>query len=313
MGKIVFKNYLTIQYGSHATLQFEVKLKRFSDTGDVRAVPGTISIANTLITLDEKDVMSVSSILKKIQNSTIPGFSVNWDGYSIYANLIADSSGPLGVPPVVTLGTAQNIFINSYSFTDGTVPQAPDDILVEGSFPVLILVNSMGATAKLYESTGSDLQQEAGTLPYTEITDTTYPISLSSTTRYIKCLLNGASSATLTLKKMPILAGGGGGDGTPGKSPEFQSVGNVIYWRLEGDTTWIPLIDIVEGSMWTKRVDTVGDIIYIGEAEVGSLESSPVWRISRTEFLGDDVVILWANGDALFTKVWNNRLSLSYS
>jgi hypothetical protein len=63
-----------------------------------------------------------------------------------------------------------------------------------------------------------------------------------------------------------------------------------------------------------KRVDFASDtIIYRGEAAVGSSEGDPVWRIKKI-ILGadDDVTELWADGVSDFTKVWSNRLSLSY-
>lgn len=67
---------------------------------------------------------------------------------------------------------------------------------------------------------------------------------------------------------------------------------------------------------FAKRVDFVGTtLIYRGEAAVGSAESSSVWRIRRITFTGaeEDVTEEWASGNATFDKIWDDRLSLSYS
>lgn len=66
---------------------------------------------------------------------------------------------------------------------------------------------------------------------------------------------------------------------------------------------------------YAKRVDFVNDdIIYRGEATVGSLENSAVWRIRKITLSVDgDVKEEWADGSAAFAYVWDNRQSLSYS
>ncbi|HOC67113.1 MAG TPA: hypothetical protein PKG62_06945, partial [Methanothrix soehngenii] len=51
-----------------------------------------------------------------------------------------------------------------------------------------------------------------------------------------------------------------------------------------------------------KRIDFItGDLLYRGEAAVGSAESVPVWRIRRIAFnpLDGDVTEQWAEGTIL--------------
>lgn len=68
-----------------------------------------------------------------------------------------------------------------------------------------------------------------------------------------------------------------------------------------------------ETMPYAKRTDFVGDdVIYKGEAEPGSLESDPVWRISKITFVGEDATEQWAGGTANFVHVWANRTSLTY-
>lgn len=67
-------------------------------------------------------------------------------------------------------------------------------------------------------------------------------------------------------------------------------------------------------DMYSKRVDFVNDnLLYKGEAAVGSAESSAVWRIRRIVIGSDsDVTETWAAGTASFDKVWADRASLTY-
>ena len=68
---------------------------------------------------------------------------------------------------------------------------------------------------------------------------------------------------------------------------------------------------------YTKRVDfnTAQTQLYKGEANPGSAESGSVWRISFITIAtaDSDVVEIWADGNANFDNVWDDRLSLSYS
>lgn len=70
-----------------------------------------------------------------------------------------------------------------------------------------------------------------------------------------------------------------------------------------------------EDNVYAKRIDFVGDnIIYKAEAIVGSVTSSPVWRIRKITLASDnDVTEVWADGDAQFNNIWDNHLSLSYT
>lgn len=69
-----------------------------------------------------------------------------------------------------------------------------------------------------------------------------------------------------------------------------------------------------EEMPFAKRTDFVTDNeIYKGEAIVGSLESSPVWRIRKIVIGNDsDVTETWANGNSLYDKIWVDRLTLTY-
>lgn len=67
---------------------------------------------------------------------------------------------------------------------------------------------------------------------------------------------------------------------------------------------------------YAKRTDFENNdtIIYIGEAIPGSIDSASVWRMKRLTLNAEgDVTEEWADGNANFDNIWNNRATLSYS
>ena len=86
---------------------------------------------------------------------------------------------------------------------------------------------------------------------------------------------------------------------------------------ISGKVQELPLGDTIPGgdevAQVTKRIDFVGDtIIYSGWAAPGTLESAQSWMITRTTFVGEDVVVEYAGGSAAYDKVWADRLTLGY-
>lgn len=71
----------------------------------------------------------------------------------------------------------------------------------------------------------------------------------------------------------------------------------------------------IGGVAYAQIIDIVSDyLIYKGWAAVGSLTSAPLWRIQKIVIgFDDDVTKTWADGDAEFNNVWDNRLSFTYS
>lgn len=88
-----------------------------------------------------------------------------------------------------------------------------------------------------------------------------------------------------------------------------------------GHTRELPTGDTLYGSGggggpidYTKRVDDVSiDILYVGAAAPGSLESASVWQIYKADFTGTSVVKTYASGTADFDKIWDNRTGYTYS
>ncbi len=74
---------------------------------------------------------------------------------------------------------------------------------------------------------------------------------------------------------------------------------------------------VEEDIVYAKRLDMVSsDVFYRGEAQVGSSEDAPVWRIRRVTMvtMGElvDLSEQWADGEAAFVHKWADRASLNY-
>lgn len=99
--------------------------------------------------------------------------------------------------------------------------------------------------------------------------------------------------------------GGGGGGGGGDASAANQVIGNASLASIDSKT---PLID------YAVRIDDVGGgVSYVGQAASGTPTSASGWKIKRVTDSGGDLVVLFADGNASFNKVWDDRLSLSYS
>lgn len=70
---------------------------------------------------------------------------------------------------------------------------------------------------------------------------------------------------------------------------------------------------------YAERTDFVGEtVLYRGiaqlvDGEPGPDEGDAVWRIYRITFDGNDSTKQWADGNADFDNVWDDRASLDYS
>jgi len=66
------------------------------------------------------------------------------------------------------------------------------------------------------------------------------------------------------------------------------------------------------GVLFALRLATVGDIDYVGEAAIGTLDSDDDWRIKRIDS-SSGIIIQWADGDAGFNNVWDNGAGTDYT
>lgn len=142
--------------------------------------------------------------------------------------------------------------------------------------------------------------------------------------RVISQLQNDFKTLKVYVEQKPSgtsFAGGGSGEvqitrmddveGTPSNNTTLvwsESKGKFLFRPLPTSGT------DEEEMIYSKRVDFVSDdLIYKGEAAVGSLEGDPVWRIRYVQIGADgDVSETWANGDASFSHEWTDRATYNY-
>lgn len=63
----------------------------------------------------------------------------------------------------------------------------------------------------------------------------------------------------------------------------------------------------------TRYAQASSTVAYAGQADPGTLTSAASWRVYRLTTVGEDVILEYADGNANFDNVWDNRASLSYS
>lgn len=66
----------------------------------------------------------------------------------------------------------------------------------------------------------------------------------------------------------------------------------------------------VQSSLRVDEASTT--VTYVGDAPLGSDESTATWRIKKLETTGTVLKITWADGNSNFDNVWANRASLTY-
>lgn len=62
--------------------------------------------------------------------------------------------------------------------------------------------------------------------------------------------------------------------------------------------------------------DSVAGSTFIGRALIGTADSAAAWKISfldETNVSGSVAILKWADGNANYDNIWDNRTSLSYS
>lgn len=127
-----------------------------------------------------------------------------------------------------------------------------------------------------------------------------------------------------------------GPKGDKGDIPKHRWIGSKLQFELPSGK-WGKLVDLrgpvgLTGGLsgWTqiitqdsgadvvkyaKQLDRISDtVFYFGEADPGTSVASSLWRIQLVTTQPDgDLSVEWADGTAAFTKVWNDRLSYTYS
>lgn len=100
-------------------------------------------------------------------------------------------------------------------------------------------------------------------------------------------------------------------EGTETNDPGAQEVYHTVTVSPTG--TKNPMDVSMHPSHFAVLVDNVStSLVYAGRAALGSATSAAVWQIQRAQTVGTVTTVAYADGDADFDNVWDNRASLTY-
>lgn len=85
----------------------------------------------------------------------------------------------------------------------------------------------------------------------------------------------------------------------------------VVMYQWDG-SGWVRTPYGGSAALATRIDEVSATVTYIGKAATGSATSSGVWQIQKIDE-SSGTVITWADGDANFNNVWDDRASLTYS
>jgi len=96
---------------------------------------------------------------------------------------------------------------------------------------------------------------------------------------------------------------------------EHDDTGGVKAKRVKA-YVWNPSTlewekDQAEAALATRIDDSNDPITYVGKAPIGSATSSAVWQVAKLDTTSG-LVKTWADGNASYDNIWDNRASLSY-
>jgi len=80
--------------------------------------------------------------------------------------------------------------------------------------------------------------------------------------------------------------------------------------------SFVDVLDRLKAELevqYNRLIDFEAPYTYVGEALPGTATTEAKWRIKRIETVGEDFNILWADGDANFNNVWDDRATFTYS
>lgn len=68
-----------------------------------------------------------------------------------------------------------------------------------------------------------------------------------------------------------------------------------------------------EDEVYDIEVDTsIAGVTYVGQAQPGTAKGTAAWRIKKITDSAGGSSVDWANGNAEFINIWDNRLSYTY-
>lgn len=103
-----------------------------------------------------------------------------------------------------------------------------------------------------------------------------------------------------------IIDGMGSGKNTPEAIMMYEQFGRV------GNSTAGQAFNRTREVDEAQLIDVTGNDIYIGYAIPGTTTSTASWKIKKINTV-NPISIYWADSSTLYNKVWNDRVSYTYS
>lgn len=85
----------------------------------------------------------------------------------------------------------------------------------------------------------------------------------------------------------------------------------VAVYQWNG-TSWVRTPYGGSAALATRIDEASATVTYIGKAATGSTADEAVWQIQKIDE-SSGTIITWADGDANFNNVWDDRASITYS
>ena len=228
-------------YGEKASYKFSVDFLTTSWNNPVgiiespqeinsNPVAGTINVAGTIVTLAASDILSPQHVIDKLLITTIVGWTVQ-ESYESYTLIITKTTtGPV-VRPDVVLDTAKNILFVDKGFVQGSLIGVDplDDLKISGIFPIQVTFTYTDGSPILYSSSGTDVEQAAGTLVYSPVTLTNKQVIITTPCTYLRVGTGGTTSVDIKINRytIPVSGGGGVAETYTNASPSVITVGGI--------------------------------------------------------------------------------------
>ncbi len=88
--------------------------------------------------------------------------------------------------------------------------------------------------------------------------------------------------------------------------------GKNVKWLCD-DVSGGALVKVLSSDLVTNYDPVGATTAYVGKAIAGTATSAALWQVKRLTFAADGGVITkFADGDATFDNIWDNRASLTY-
>lgn len=103
------------------------------------------------------------------------------------------------------------------------------------------------------------------------------------------------------------------GGSNPSQQVDASLVGGVVALNtIVRDGSGV-IVSGGDSTPYAVRVDEASaTVTYVGEADTGTATSAASWRIKKIDTTSGTTVT-WADGDASFNNIWDDRASITYS